>query len=163
MSDAERQCMLYFNFFLILQHWLRSFSIAEYTALVELEVTKEIWLLWKKIKISKEVTSTFNMPITWLLWNDLIIMEWQWFVRLEKCTKVSTITRRVIKQSAKITVPWPEIMKGYKPRIGCVDPLDQKIAAYKLDRKSSGGCYYLTLFFDLMDISVVNLHNVYKV
>ena len=82
---------------------------------------------------------------------------------LEECTKVSTITRRVTKQSTKITVPWPEIMKGYKPRMGCVDPLDQKIAAYKLDRKSSDGCYYLTLFFDLMDISVVNLHNVYKV
>lgn len=102
--------------------------------------------------------------------NNVVALKWfdnhgmtMVFTCLEECTKVSTITRRVIKQSTKITVPWPEIMKGYKPRIGCVDPLDQKIAAYKLDRKSSGGCYYLTLFFDLMYISVVNLHNVYKV
>ena len=37
------------------------------------------------------------------------------------------------------------------------------LTAYKLDRKSSGGRYYLCLFFDLMDISVVNSHAIYKV
>ena len=47
--------------------------------------------------------------------------------------------------------------------MGGVDLLDQKTAAYKLDCKSSGGCYYLRLFVDLMDISVVNLHVIYKV
>ena len=31
--------------FLILQHWLRSFSIEEYTALVQFEMTGKIWLL----------------------------------------------------------------------------------------------------------------------
>ena len=46
--------------------------------------------------------------------------------------------------------------------MGGVDLLDQKTAAYKLDRKSSGGRYYLRLFFDLMDISVVNSHIIYK-
>ena len=46
--------------------------------------------------------------------------------------------------------------------MGGVDLLDQKVAAYKLDRKSSGGRYYLRLFFDLMDISVVNSHIIYK-
>ena len=43
-----------------------------------------------------------------------------------------------------------------------VDLLNQKAAAYKLDRKSSGERYYLRLLFDLMDISVVNLHISYK-
>ena len=46
--------------------------------------------------------------------------------------------------------------------MGGVDLLDQRTAAYKLDRKSSGGRYYLRLFFDLMDMSVVNSHVVYK-
>ena len=46
--------------------------------------------------------------------------------------------------------------------MGGVDLLDQKVAAYKLDRKCSGGRYYLRLFFDLMDISVVNSHIIYK-
>ena len=43
-----------------------------------------------------------------------------------------------------------------------VDLLDQKTAAYKLHRKSSSGRYYLRLFFDSMDISVVNSHIIYK-
>ena len=42
--------------------------------------------------------------------------------------------------------------------MGGVDIFDQKTAAYKLDCKSSGGCYYLRSVFNLMDISVVNLH-----
>ena len=46
--------------------------------------------------------------------------------------------------------------------MGGVDLLDQKTAAYKLDCKSSGRRYYLRLFFDLMDISVVNSHIIYK-
>ena len=41
--------------------------------------------------------------------------------------------------------------------------LQLRYAAYKLDRKSSGGRYYLRLFFDLMNISVVNSHAIYKV
>ena len=74
---------------------------------------------------------------------------------LEECNKVSTVTRRVKGQSARIPVPCPEIIKDYNSGMGGVDLLDQKTAAYKLDRKSSGGCYYLRLFFDLMDISAV--------
>ena len=46
--------------------------------------------------------------------------------------------------------------------MGGVDPLDKKTGAYKLDSKSCGGLYYLRLFFDLTDISVVNSHNICK-
>ena len=77
---------------------------------------------------------------------------------LEKCNKVSIFTRRVKGRGAKIPVPCPEIIKDYNSGMGGVDLLDQKTASYKLDRKLSGGCYYLRLFFDLMDISVVNSH-----
>ena len=82
---------------------------------------------------------------------------------LEECNKVSTVTRRIKGQSAKIPAPCPEIIKDYNCGMGGVDLLDQKTAAYKLDHKSSGGRYYLRLFFDLMDISVVNSHAIYKV
>ena len=81
---------------------------------------------------------------------------------LEKCNIESTDTRRVKGQSTKIPAPCPEIVKDYKSGMGDVDLLDQKTAAYKLDRKSSGGRYYLRLFFDLMDISVVNSHAICK-
>ena len=82
---------------------------------------------------------------------------------LEECNKVSTVTRRVKGQSAKIPVPYPEIIKDCNSGVNGVDLLDQKTAAYSLDCKASGGSYYLRLFFDLMDISVVNSHAIYKV
>ena len=82
---------------------------------------------------------------------------------LEECKKVSTATRRVNRQSVKKPVPCPEMIKDYNSGMGGVDLLDQKTAAYKLDRKSSGGGYYLRLVFDLMDISVVNSQAIYKV
>ena len=62
---------------------------------------------------------------------------------LTECNKVSTVTRRVKWQSSKIPVPYPEIIKDYNSAMGDVDLLDQKTAAYKLGRKSSGGRYYL--------------------
>ena len=71
---------------------------------------------------------------------------------LEECDKISTFSRRVKGQSAKIPVSCPEIVKNYNSGVSGVDLLDQKTAAYKLDNNSSGGRYYLSLFFDLMDI-----------
>lgn len=78
------------------------------------------------------------------------------------CNRVSSVLRRVKGQAAKIAVTCPEVIKDYNSGMGGVDLLDQRTAAYKLDRKSSGGRYYLRLFFDLMDMSVVNSHVVYK-
>ena len=40
---------------------------------------------------------------------------------LEECNKVSTVTRRVTGQSAKIPVPCPEITKDYNSGMGGVD------------------------------------------
>ena len=81
---------------------------------------------------------------------------------LEECDKISTVSRRVKGQSAKIPLPCPEIIKDYNYVMGGVDLLDQKTAVYKLDRMSCCGRYYLRLFFDLMDVSVDNSHIIYK-
>ena len=81
---------------------------------------------------------------------------------LEESDKISTISRRVKGQSAKIPVPCLEIIKDSNFDMSGVDLLDQKTAAYKLDRKSSGWRYYLRFFFDLMDISGVNSDIIYK-
>ena len=43
-----------------------------------------------------------------------------------------------------------------------VDILDQETATYKLYCKLPSGSYYLKLFFDVMDIFVVNSHAIYK-
>ena len=81
---------------------------------------------------------------------------------LEECDKISTVSCRVKGQSSKILVPCPEMIKDYNYGMGGVDLMDQKTTAYKLDHKSSGGRYYLRLFYDLMDISVVISHIIYK-
>ena len=81
----------------------------------------------------------------------------------DECNKVSTVTPSVKGHSAKIPVPFPKIINDFNSGTGGVDHLDQKAAAHKLDRKSSGRRCYFRLFFDLMDISDVNLHAIYKV
>ena len=81
---------------------------------------------------------------------------------LESCNQISSVRCRVKGKSAQIPVPCPSIVQEYNNGMGGVDLLDQRTAAYKLDRKSSSGCYYLRLFFNLMDIAVVNSHVVYK-
>ena len=65
---------------------------------------------------------------------------------LEECDKISTVSCRVKGQSAKLPVPCPEIIKDYNSGTSGVDLLDQKTAVYKLDRKSSGGRYYMVVF-----------------
>ena len=75
---------------------------------------------------------------------------------LEKSNKVSTVTGTVKRQGAEISDPCPEIIKDYNSGMKGVDLLDQKTAADKLDHKSPDGCHYLKLFFNLMDIFVVN-------
>ena len=73
-----------------------------------------------------------------------------------------SVSRRLKGKSAKIPVSCLSIVKEYNNGMGGVDLLDQRMVAYKLDRKSSSGHYYLRLFFDLMDIAVINSHVVYK-
>ena len=57
----------------------------------------------------------------------------------------------------------PRDYQRYNSGMGGVDFFNQQTAAYKLDRKSSVGRYFLRLFFDLIDSSVVNSHSIYKV
>ena len=79
---------------------------------------------------------------------------------IEECDKISTVSRRVKGQSVKIPVSCPEIIKDYNSGMGGVDLLDT--SCLQVGRKCSGGRYYLRLFFDSMDISVVNSLLIYK-
>ena len=77
---------------------------------------------------------------------------------IEGIHETSSVLRRVKGKREKSAVACPNIVKMYNANMGGVDILDQKTATYRLDRKSSGGRYYLRLFFDLMDIACVNAH-----
>lgn len=68
-------------------------------------------------------------------------------------TNSYTWSKRTERQN---TCPCSEIMRDYNSVIGGIDLFDQKTDACKLDRKSPDGRYYLRLFFDLIDTSVVN-------
>ena len=81
---------------------------------------------------------------------------------LESCNQISSVSRRLKDKSPIIPVPCPSIVKEYNNGMSGVDLLDQRTAAYKFDRKSSSGRYYLILFFDLTDIAIVNSRVVYK-
>ena len=66
-------CMLYFDNFFNSPTLLEKIFDRRIYCLHTVRSDRKIWLLCKEIKIWKEVTSIFNMPITWLLWNGSII------------------------------------------------------------------------------------------
>ena len=102
---------------------------------------------------------------------NMIAVKWfdnRWMTMvatcLEECNKVSTVTSR-IKGQNRVPKYLPHAKRSSKitDRYGWVDLLVQKTAACKMDHKSSGRRYYLRLLFDLMDISVVDSHAIYRV
>ena len=82
---------------------------------------------------------------------------------IEECDTVSNVMRREKGKKGKIAVPCPNLVKWYNAGMGGVDLLDQRNAAHHVSRKSSGGRYYLRMFFDLMDIACVNANLVSKI
>ena len=65
------------------------------------------------------------------------------------------VQRRVKRSAAKVSVSCLDMIKFYNKRIGKVDLVDQRTAAYYLDGKSSIR-FYLRIFFDLVDVACVN-------
>ena len=61
----------------------------------------------------------------------------------------------------KSSVPFSKVVKLYNSDMGEVYLMDQRTAAYHLDRKSSVR-FYLRIFFDLMDITCVNSYLIYN-
>ena len=72
-----------------------------------------------------------------------------------------SVQRREKGSKTRIAVSFSKIVKLYNSGMGGVDLMDQRTAAYRLDRKTSVKSY-LCIFFDLMDIACVNsylIHN----
>ena len=63
--------------------------------------------------------------------------------------------RREKGSKTKSSVPCPKVAKLCNSSMGGVEVMDQRTAAYRMDRKSSV-MFYLRIFFDLMDIACVN-------
>ena len=80
---------------------------------------------------------------------------------LEGMNDLLSVQRREKGSKNKSSVPCPKFVKLYNSSMGGVDVMDQRIATYRLDRKSSVR-FYLRIFFDLMDILCVNSYLIYN-
>ena len=58
------------------------------------------------------------------------------FSNIEGMSTTSTVLRRQKGSASKIEVPCPDVIKMYNQVMGGVDLIDQRTAAYHLDRKS---------------------------
>ena len=69
--------------------------------------------------------------------------------------------RRTKGSNTKIPVSCPNMTKIFNASMGDFDVIDQKTAAYRLDRKSKFK-FFWRRFFDLIDIAILNSHIAYK-
>ena len=72
-----------------------------------------------------------------------------------------SVQRRENGSKTKFLAPCPKVVKLYNSGMGGIDLMDQRTAAYRLDRKSSVR-FYLRIFFDLMDIACANSYLIYN-
>ena len=80
---------------------------------------------------------------------------------LQGMDECSNVSRRLKGSANKIAVNCPNIVKLYNNSMGGVDLMDQKTAAYRLGRKSKFR-FYLRIFFDLLDVALVNAFIVFQ-
>ena len=80
---------------------------------------------------------------------------------LEEINDILSVQRREKGSNTNSLVPCLKVGKLYNSGMGGVDFMDQRNAAYRLDRKSSVR-FYLHNFFDLMDIACVNSYLIYN-
>ena len=82
------------------------------------------------------------------------------FDNIEGMQTKSLVQRRVKGSTAKVSVSCPDVIKLYNKGIDGVDLVDQRTAAYHLDRKSSIR-FYLRIFYDLINIACANSYTAY--
>lgn len=76
-------------------------------------------------------------------------------------TEKIKVSRRKAGTSERIQIDCPVVVKKYNSHMGGVDLMDQKKSYHEVDRRSKIK-YYLRIFFDLFDLSLINaciIHN----
>ena len=80
---------------------------------------------------------------------------------LEGMNDILSVQRREKGSKTKSLVLCPKVVKLYNSGMGGADLMDQRTAAYRLDRKFFVR-FYLRIFFDLMDIACVYSYLIYN-
>ena len=99
--------------------------------------------------------------------QDIVALKWMdtrsviLLSNIEDSTKMTTVERKVKGKPDKARIPCPTLVKSYNASMGGVDLLDQMKVYYHLERKSKFR-FYLRIFFDMIDISVVNSLYIYN-
>ena len=79
---------------------------------------------------------------------------------VEGVAGASNVIRQTKGSATKTLVSCSNIIKLSNSGMDGVDIMDQKTSADRLDRKSKY-CFYLRMFFDFIDVTLVNSHIVY--
>ena len=101
----------------------------------------------------------FSTDVVCCKWMDNRYVE-MLFNNIEGMQTKSLVQCRVKGSTAKVSVSCPDVIKLYNKGIDGVDLVDQRTAAYHLDRKSSIR-FYLRIFFDLINIACANSYTAY--
>ena len=134
--------------------------------LEQFEPTESKCQKWSTISRWKgEIASSFlivissgnTMACKWMDNRSVLLLS----SALEGVNDILSVQRGEKGWKTKSSVTSPKFVKLYNSGMGGVDLMDQRTAAYRLDRKSSAR-FYLHIFFDLMDIACVNSYLIYN-
>ena len=81
---------------------------------------------------------------------------------LEGMIDILSVQRREKGSEIMSSVPFTNVIKLYNSGMSGVELMDQRTAAYCLDRKSSVR-FYLRIFFDLVDNACFNSYLIYNI
>ena len=115
--------------------------------------------IWKPISRWKEVSMIGWRVIQFPQQNGWTTGQWFYclITIIQVLSKKSTEESRVQKRKWRYC---PAVIREYNTYMGAVDLCDQMKVSYEVDRRSKVR-FYLRVFFDFLDISVVNSKIVY--
>ena len=96
----------------------------------------------------------FSKNVIWCKWFDkksALLLS----TNIEGMDGTPNVMRRTKGSATETPVSCPNKIKMYNASMGGANFINQKTAAYQLDRKSKFW-FYLRMFFDLIDIAIVN-------
>ena len=109
----------------------------------------------------REIEAQYFEGVSVVKWID--VKPVMMLSTLDSRNKKNTITvpRRQNSRADKVDVEVPAIVERYNKPMRGTDLVDQKTTVYAIDRKSPGK-YYCRLFWDYIDVALVNAHIIYK-
>ena len=107
-----------------------------------------------------DIKYVFSNKVPYCKWLDRCSVT-MLFSNVEGMAIASTVPHQQKGTVSKTQVPYPDAIELYNQGMLGVDLIDQRAAAYHLDQKSTIR-FYLSTFFDLMDLACATLYIIYN-